>query len=61
MINWAEISDNEEVIELIQKLMKLEEQIRDIDELALLRFNLATLDENPLVKEEDKIQQKYRL
>lgn len=43
MINWTKVSDNEEVIKLIKEREKLEEQIRAIDKMALVRYELEIL------------------
>jgi len=43
MINWTKVTDNEEVIRLIKEREKIEEQIRAIDEMALVRYELEAL------------------
>lgn len=43
MVNWKKVSDNEEVIKLIKELEKLEEKIRSIDQMALIRYELEVL------------------
>jgi hypothetical protein len=45
MIDWTKVTDNEEVIRLIKEREKIEEQIRDIDEMALVRYELESLQE----------------
>jgi len=45
MIDWTKVSDNEEVIKLIKEREKLEEQIRAIDEKALIKYELEALQE----------------
>lgn len=43
MINWIEVTDNEEIIKLIKEREKIEKQIRAIDEMALVRYELEKL------------------
>ncbi len=43
MIDWTKVTDNEEIIRLIKEREKIEEQIRAIDEMALVRYELETL------------------
>jgi hypothetical protein len=45
MIDWTKVTDNEEIIRLIKEREKIEEQIRDIDEMALVRYELEALQE----------------
>ena len=45
MIDWTKVTDNEEVIRLIKEREKIEEQIRAIDEMALVRYELEALQE----------------
>lgn len=45
MINWTEVTDNEEIISLIKEREKIEEQIRAIDEMALIRYEFEKLQE----------------
>jgi hypothetical protein len=45
MIDWTKVSDNEKVIELIRQREELEKQIREIDEMALVRYELEALKE----------------
>ena len=45
MIDWTKVTDNEEIIRLIKEREKIEEQIRDIDEMALVRYELEALRE----------------
>jgi hypothetical protein len=45
-INWSKISDNKEVIELIKKRITLEDQIRNIDDMALINYELECLRSN---------------
>lgn len=44
MIDYTKISENQYVIELIKKREKLEKQIREIDEMALVRYELEVLN-----------------
>lgn len=43
MVHWTKVTDNEEVIRLIKEREKIEEQIRSIDEMALVRYELEVL------------------
>jgi hypothetical protein len=43
MIDWTKITDNEEVIKLIKERDKIEDLIRSIDEMALVRYELQAL------------------
>lgn len=45
MIDWTKVTDNEEVIRLIKEREKIEEQIRAIDKMALVRYELEALQE----------------
>lgn len=45
MIDWTKISDNEKIIELIKEREKIEKQIREIDDMALVRYELEALKE----------------
>ena len=44
MIDYTKVSDNQHVIELIKKREELEKQIREIDEMALVRYELEVLN-----------------
>jgi hypothetical protein len=41
--NWANVSDNQYVITLIKQREELEKQIRAIDEMALVKYELEAL------------------
>jgi hypothetical protein len=43
MIDWTKVTDNEEIIRLIKELEKIEEQIRAIDEMALVKYEIEKL------------------
>lgn len=43
MIDWSKVTDNEEIIKLIKEREKIEEQIRAIDEMVLVRYELEFL------------------
>jgi len=45
MIDWTKVSDNEKVIELIKDIKEIEKQIREIDEMALVRYEIEALSE----------------
>ncbi len=45
MIDWTKVTDNEEIIRLIKEREKIEQQIRAIDEMALVRYELEALQE----------------
>lgn len=45
MIDWTKVTDNEEIIRLIKEREKIEEQIRAIDDMALVRYELESLQE----------------
>jgi len=45
MIDWTKATNNEEVIKLIKEREKIEEHIRAIDEMALVRYELERLQE----------------
>lgn len=45
MINWKKVSDNEKVIELIKQREEIEKQIREIDNMALVRYEIEALQE----------------
>ena len=45
MIDWAKVTDNEEIIRLIKEREKIEEQIRAIDEMVLVRYTIEALKE----------------
>ncbi len=45
MINWTKVTDNEEIITLLKERAKIEEQIKAIDEMALIRYELEALQE----------------
>lgn len=44
-IDWTKVSDNKEVVTLIKEREKLEEQIRAIDAMALIRYEVEVLQE----------------
>jgi len=46
MIDYTKVSDNQYVIELIKKREELEKQIGEIDEMALVKYELETLNLN---------------
>lgn len=50
MIDWTQVTDNEEIIRLLKEREKIEEQIMAIDNMALVRYELERLTENPDVK-----------
>jgi hypothetical protein len=43
MIDWGKVSDNENVINLIKQREEIEKQIREIDEMALVRYEIEKL------------------
>jgi hypothetical protein len=43
-INWSEVTDKEEVIELIKKRDEIEEKIMKLDDKAILKYELLLLD-----------------
>ena len=45
MIDWTKVTENEEIIKLIKEREKIEEQIRTIDKMALVRYELEALKE----------------
>lgn len=45
MIDWTKVSDNEKVIELIKQREEIEKQIREIDNMALVRYEIEALQE----------------
>jgi len=45
MIDFTKVTDNEEVIKLIKERENIEEQIRAIDEMALIKYELEALQE----------------
>ena len=45
MIDFTKVTDNEEVIKLIKERESIEEQIRAIDEMALIKYELEALQE----------------
>lgn len=45
MIDLTKVTNNEEVIKLLKEREKIEEQIRAIDEMALVRYELELLQE----------------
>ena len=45
MIDYTKVSDNEKVIELIKQREEIEKQIREIDDMALVRYELEALQE----------------
>lgn len=46
MIDYTKVSDNQYVIELIKKREELEKRIREIDEMALVKYELEVLNLN---------------
>lgn len=48
MIDYTKISDNPEVIRLVKAIELLEERVREIDNMALVRRELELLNEPPL-------------
>ena len=46
MIDYTKISDNEKVIELIKQRNEIEKQINELDENALLNYELLKLQED---------------
>ena len=44
MIDYTKVSDNQHTIQLIKKREELEKQIREIDEMALVRYELEVLN-----------------
>jgi len=42
-MNWTKITDNQRVISLLKQRQKIEEQIRAIDENALIMYELEVL------------------
>ena len=44
MIDYTKVSDNQHVIELIKKREEIEKQIREIDEMALVKYELEALN-----------------
>lgn len=46
MIDYTKVSDNQYVIKLIKKREELEKQIRELDEIALVRYELEVLGLN---------------
>ncbi len=47
MINWEEVTDNQEVIRLIKEIERIEHQIRLLDSRALVRYELELLQHTP--------------
>ena len=45
MIDCTKVSDNEKIIELIEQREEIEKQIREIDDMALVRYELEALKE----------------
>lgn len=45
MIDWRKVSDNENVIYLIKQREEIEKQIREIDEMALVRYEIESLQD----------------
>lgn len=43
MIDWTKVTDNEEIIRLIKDREKIEQQIKDMDDMALVRYELEVL------------------
>ena len=46
MIDYTKLSDNEKVIELIKQRNEIEKQINELDENALLNYELLKLQED---------------
>tara|TARA_R110002167_G_scaffold340531_1_gene548475 strand:- start:24 stop:167 length:144 start_codon:yes stop_codon:yes gene_type:complete len=46
MIDYTKVSDNQNVIELIKKRDEIEKQIREIDEMALVKYEIEALNLN---------------
>ncbi len=46
MIDYTKVSDNEKVIELIKQRNEIEKQINELDENALLNYELLKLQED---------------
>ena len=46
MIDYTKVSDNEKVIELIKQRNEIEKQINELDENALLNYELLKLRED---------------
>ena len=46
MIDYTKVSDNEKVIELIKQRNEIEKQINELDENALLNYELIKLQED---------------
>ena len=46
MIDYTKVSDNEKVIELIKQRDEIEKQINELDENALLNYELLKLEED---------------
>lgn len=45
MIDWGKVSDNENIINLIKQREEIEKQIREIDEMALVRYEIESLQD----------------
>ena len=45
MIDCTKVSGNEKIIELIEQREEIEKQIREIDDMALVRYELEALKE----------------
>lgn len=45
MVDYTKVSDNEKIIELIKQREEIEKQIREIDNMALVRYELEALQE----------------
>jgi len=43
MIDYTKVSSNPQVIKLIKEIEKLEQQVREMDEMALVRYELEAL------------------
>lgn len=43
MIDWTKVTKQEEVIKLLKEREKLEEEIRKLDEMALVKYELERL------------------
>ena len=45
-INWTNITNNEKVIELLKELGQIEKKIQELDEMALVKYELERLELN---------------
>jgi hypothetical protein len=46
MIDYTKVSDNQHVIDLIKKREEIEKQIREMDEMALVKYEIEALNMN---------------